>query len=177
MVRKRLSLIGYQRANLTVVRPAERPEGQKYQGSFWLVRCICGSEKVMRADHVRLKRIQSCGCMRNSLSGKANKKHGHAPGNGSTVTPEYKAWQSAKRRCFNPKDRRYSRYGGRGITMCDKWIDDFGAFFSHIGPRPSSKSESYKRFWSLDRIDPDGDYAPGNVRWTDPSTQANNRSA
>lgn len=73
-------------------------------------------------------------------------------------TMEFRAWCAAKARCYNSKVDRYPIYGGRGIRMADEWRDDFAAFFAHIGPKPSPKM-------TLDRIDVDGNYEPGNVRW------------
>ena len=83
--------------------------------------------------------------------------------------PEYMAWSRMKSRCQNPNNLKYHRYGGRGIVVCDKWVEDFLAFYTDMGPRPSSKH-------SLDRIDNDGNYEPGNCRWALPSVQSNNRS-
>lgn len=83
-------------------------------------------------------------------------------------TPEYRAWADAKYRCFNPNAADYYKYGGRGITMCDEWRNDFDAFLEHIGPRPSAKH-------SLDRVDNERGYEPGNVRWATKSQQNINR--
>lgn len=86
---------------------------------------------------------------------------------GMTNTPEYQCWRNILMRCFNPKTRMYPRYGGRGITICDEWRDSFLSFYQHVGPRPSKGH-------SIDRIDNDGDYEPGNVRWaTRKEQQAN----
>jgi hypothetical protein len=84
-------------------------------------------------------------------------------------TPEYKAWVDMKKRCLNTGSRNYKNYGGRNIAIEPRWIDDFAAFFADIGPRPSPKH-------SLDRIDNDKGYFPGNVRWALPPIQNNNRS-
>lgn len=84
-------------------------------------------------------------------------------------TPEYKCWISVKSRCFNPKHTSYSDYGGRGIGVHPEWVDDFKAFYDHVGPRPSP-------LHSLDRYpDNDGDYEPGNVRWATIAEQNVNR--
>lgn len=93
-------------------------------------------------------------------------KHRHA---GRSVTPAYRAWQNMMTRCFNPKATQYAWYGGRGISVCERWRD-FAAFVADVGERPSPKH-------SLDRIDCNGDYEPGNVRWATHTEQCRNRSS
>lgn len=78
------------------------------------------------------------------------------------------AWLAAKKRCENPRNAAYRNYGGRGISMCAAWAQDFQTFLRDMGLRPSPAH-------SLDRIDPDGDYAPGNCRWALPEVQARNK--
>ena len=88
---------------------------------------------------------------------------------GMNKSPEHHAWVHMKQRCGNPNKREYAHYGGRGIKVCDEWMRSFLAFYSHIGPRPSSKH-------SLDRIDVNGNYEPGDVRWaTDQEQKENTR--
>jgi len=87
---------------------------------------------------------------------------------GMCKTPEYLTWQHMKSRCYNPKATQYSDYGGRGITVCAEWRDDFEAFFAEVGLRPSPE-------YSLDRKEVNGNYAIGNVRWATAEEQANNR--
>src|SRR5437879_3420126 len=82
--------------------------------------------------------------------------HGHS--RNRQLTPEYRAWQAMKTRCLNPNSKVYKHYGGRGIRIYDPWIDSFESFFAYVGRKPSPKH-------SLDRINGDGDYRPGNVRW------------
>jgi hypothetical protein len=82
-------------------------------------------------------------------------------------TAEYRAWADMKSRCYWTKAKAFKSYGGRGITVCDEWRTDFPAFLEHIGPRPGSG-------YSLDRIDVNGNYEPGNVRWATRSEQASN---
>ena len=82
----------------------------------------------------------------------------HHRTHGMTGTPEYRAWKDMLGRCRNSRHRQYPNYGGRGIRVCDEWLHDFVAFYNHVGPRPSARH-------SIDRIDNDGNYEPGNVRW------------
>ena len=80
---------------------------------------------------------------------------------------EYRIWQNIKTRCFNRRNAAFPDYGGRGITMCQEWASSFTAFLAHVGPRPAG--------CSIDRIDNDGDYTPGNVKWSTAKEQASNR--
>jgi len=82
---------------------------------------------------------------------------------GMSRTRTYTSWCSMRSRCSKPNNASYPRYGGRGITVCDRWLDSFAAFLADLGVRPEGKS--------LDRIDPDGNYEPGNVRWATPAEQ------
>ena len=87
---------------------------------------------------------------------------------GLSRTPEYNAWIDMKQRCFNPNHQHYLHYGGRGITVCDRWKNSFEDFLADMGSRPTAKH-------SLDRIDNDGDYCPENCKWSTKAEQQNNR--
>jgi len=88
---------------------------------------------------------------------------------GLTYTPEYRSWCHMKGRCYCPNDSRYHRYGGRGIKVCDRWLNSFENFYKDMGPRPSPKH-------SIDRVDNNGNYEPSNCRWVTVKTQNSNRS-
>lgn len=96
-----------------------------------------------------------------------NQTHGHKC-NGK-MTPEYNAWQAMKNRCLNPNVPAYKNYGGRGIKVCNRWIDSFVNFLSDVGPRPKGMD--------LDRINNDGNYEPQNVRWASRKTNIRNTRA
>lgn len=87
---------------------------------------------------------------------------------GMRDAPEYRIWNHMKLRCHSPTNRGYYKYGAKGVTVCQRWRDSFEAFYADVGPRPSP-------WHSIDRIDPTGNYEPGNVRWALPVTQANNK--
>jgi hypothetical protein len=131
-----------------------------------LVRCMCGQERIIRLDSFRSGNARSCGCLRREVSS----EHGRAAvhGQSSNPTSEYRAWDNAKQRVTNPSGRKWPHYGGRGIGMCAEWLASFAAFFADVGPRPAGG-------YSLDRIDNDGDYEPGNVRWATYTEQNRNR--
>lgn len=90
------------------------------------------------------------------------------PQHGFTGTPEYWAWRDIKKRCYNPNNKWYKNYGGRGIKMYEPWVTSFTSFYEYIGKRPA-------KGYSIDRIDNNGDYGPGNIKWSTKIEQDNNR--
>lgn len=133
----------------------------------WRCKCDCGKAALVQSNNLRSGKQVSCGCLRTELLRSRVLKHGHT--SKRETTPEYRAWQSMLKRCYSPNNTHYARYGGRGIEVAPEWRDDFPNFLRHVGPRPSAQH-------SLDRIDNDGDYKPGNVRWASKSLQAKNQS-
>lgn len=126
--------------------------------------CDCGNSTVVMRNSLIQGNTKSCGCLR--IDGPSETRSTHK----KSGTPEYKIWAAIKRRCFNEKSNCFQYYGGRGIVMCQEWSDDFVKFLDHIGPRPSLGH-------SVDRIDNDRGYEPGNVRWATKYQQSRNNSA
>lgn len=159
---------GNKYGRLTVLSKASK---DKWSSILWLCSCTCGNAKVILGKYLRNGEVKSCGCAKADLIKAARTKHGQAGTHkGKERTIEYSTWASMIRRCYNKKEDNYKYYGGRGIKVCKSWRESFEAFFNHVGIKPSSKH-------SIDRINNDGNYEPGNVRWATPKEQRTNKRA
>lgn len=126
--------------------------------------CFCGNKFKTTIEHVRGNHTTSCGCKREENLPASTRTHG------KTSHRLYPVWFEIKDRCFNPNNKAYKRYGGRGITVFPIWVVDFQSFYEYVTALP----EYNKKGYSLDRINNDGNYEPGNLRWATSHTQAAN---
>lgn len=151
--------IGKQYGRITVLSVSGygKPGGRVATGE-----CSCGNPWSGSLYALKYGKTRSCGCFRLARIKEANTRHG------LEGSPEYRAWVSMKRRVLDATHPAYHNYGGRGITVHEPWINDFGAFIKHVGLRPSKDH-------SLERKDNDAGYVPGNLRWATRVEQGNNR--
>ena len=159
-----LELTGFKFGKLTVIKESY----VKNYRHYWLCKCECGNECVVYVSNLTTGKTKSCGCIN-----KYNAKHGlchktHGLGKPKT----YSHWYNIKTRCFNKNHPRYKDWGGRGITMCEEWRNDFKAFHDYVINLPHYGEENYN---SIDRIDNNGNYEPDNIRWATPTMQNNNK--
>lgn len=137
------------------------PRGVK----MWMCECECGKRKPVSATSLPSGSSRSCGCDRDRKTIERSYKHGGAMR--GDMSPEYKAWRDMMKRCFQKNFHHYPAYGGRGITVCERWREASN-FIADIPKKPVGK-------FSLDRIDFNGNYEPGNVRWATDHEQSRNK--
>lgn len=166
---KSKNLIGRRFQNLIVI---EKAGIDKWGKPLWLCKCDCGNHTNSVTARLTNGKKRSCGCVWKEEVGQRFKKHGHTA-NGN-FSPEYMAWHSLKERCLNPNAENYKNYGGRGITVCERWLHSergFQNFYEDMGDRPSSEH-------SLDRFpDKNGNYELTNCRWATKIQQARNKTS
>lgn len=137
--------------NWTVI---DRQQGHKKA----LCLCACGAKKLVNKHNLTRNKSKSCGCIG---------KHLRALRHGLSGIPEYQIWKAIKARCYNKNHKNYPDYGGRGITVCDEWFNNFEAFYADMGSRPGSR-------YSIDRINNEEGYFKENCRWSTQTQQTRN---
>lgn len=156
---RKLHLTGHKYNRWTVISEAGK---DKHGATFWLCRCDCGEMGQVRTTHLRLGVSKSCGCLQREVAAAEKTTHG------LYRHPLYDVWHAMHRRTSNPEDPGYPHYGGRGISVCERW-SSLDAFVVDMGP-------SYRKGLTIDRVNNDGNYEPGNCRWTTRVVQQRNRT-
>lgn len=155
-------MIGRRFGRLTVI--AESEKKSKNRQTRWVCQCDCGTiAPSVNGSHLRSGITKSCGCFKREETIKRNFRHG------LSYTRIHKIWEGMKTRCYNPKNRYFNHYGGRGITVCDEWMESLQSFHDW------AMKNGYSDNLSIDRKDTNGNYCPENCRWVDMKTQQNNR--
>ena len=166
---KLIDLTGQVYGRLTVIKRVDdyiSPSGsRKVQ---WLCKCKCGKEVIVTGNNLRKGNSKSCGCYNRELLAKINLTHN------ASNTRLYHIWICMKDRCYNPKNKKYKDYGGRGIAICDEWINDFEAFANWAYDNGYIENVS-RGECTIDRIDVNGNYCQQNCRWVNQKVQTNNK--
>lgn len=161
-----LQLTGKRFGRLVVLEEAGRDPRNLV---LWRCICDCGNEFTTAGTRIKRGRAKSCGCLQKDRAGAAAKKsapkrrtHGR-----NTADPTYMSWSALKDRCNNPNNQRFEHYGGRGISVCDRWKESFENFLEDMGDRPPGTT--------IDRVDVNGNYEPSNCRWATSKQQSLNK--
>lgn len=149
--------------------------GSHRKHAVWMCRCDCGTEKQVSAQGWGRSGTKSCGCIlleknrSRPVRGQTNLVHGESGTKSSKRSSEYISWASMQQRCYNQKHSTYANYGGKGVSVCDKWRQSFQSFLLDMGRKPFQGA-------SIDRIDVLGNYTPDNCRWASSTQQNTNRT-
>lgn len=154
-----LDLTGQKYGRLSVIRR----NGHIGNHTAWECVCECGTIGTWKTNSLRMNATTSCGCYHREMASSANITHG------MSKTPEYETWTKIMQRCYNPNVERYRNYGGRGVEVCERWIESFEAFYEDMGSRPGPE-------YSIERKEVNGDYSPNNCYWATEFEQSRNRT-
>lgn len=157
---KKIDITGRKYGRLTVLRE----NGKCNNGILWLCRCECGNEVNVLAYNLKNGHTKSCGCFQSEARSKTHSTHMESK------SRLYRIWRHIKSRCLNPNVCHYRYYGGRGISICQEWLNSYEEFAKW------ALSNGYSEGLSIDRIDVNGNYEPSNCRWTNAKVQANNKT-
>lgn len=153
--------IGYKFDRLTVVEDCGVQIVSKKKQRVWKCKCVCGNIVFVTTSKLNNGSKRSCGCLMIESLGIGSFKHG------KSHSKEFNTWMGIKQRCCNSNYHSYKNYGGRGIKVCDRWLQSFENFYADMGEAPIG--------FSIDRIDVNGNYCPENCRWVDSKTQQYNK--
>ncbi len=154
-----VDMTGRRFGRLTVIERDHSASG----GPAWCCLCDCGNAASVRGKDLRRGMTESCGCLQRERSASAHRTHGE--GRNGHRSAEYQIWAGMLSRCLYAGDTNFAKYGARGITVCDRWR--YACFLADMGRRPTPKH-------SIDRIENNGNYEPGNCRWATASEQMRN---
>ena len=156
-----IDLTGQRFGMLVAIKRGSPHQSPSRKQVTWVCKCDCGETVTVQRSGLRNGATLSCGCLRGKVDAAKSALF-------ASRKAEYNCWSSMKDRCLNRNNQDFAIYGGRGIKVCDRWSESFGAFFEDMGARPSARH-------SIDRINSDGDYEPSNCRWALPCEQNRNK--
>lgn len=153
------SLIGRKFGRLTVVSQLDR---DRHGHRHWECKCECGKTITPSGQALKSGNTESCGCLKNEVIGSRRRTHG------ASKSGAYRSWCAMKERCYSEKHKNYDLYGGRGITVCDRWLHSFANFLADMGDRPYARA-------TIERLDTNGNYEPTNCEWATQKEQCRNK--
>ena len=146
----------------------KRTGTDKQRNPLWLCKCECEKEVIVRGNLLKSGNTKSCGCLQKDVAAKLKTTHSLSIDKNGVVPRLYASWRNMKSRCFNPNTPKFKNHGGRGITVCEEWLD-------YLPFHEWATSHGYRKDLTLERTNNDGNYEPGNCKWSTAKEQANNK--